>query len=85
MLRFGHENLCVSNLEASIRFYEEMFGLSLMKRLQAGAGLMAWLGDGSTRDFFLELTEGLRHRAAAISPLLRSAGNCGMPNIVRRA
>ena len=58
MLRFGHENLCVSNLEASIRFYEEMFGLSLIKRLQAGAGLMAWLGDGSTRDFFLELTEG---------------------------
>ena len=52
MLRFGHENLCVSNLEASIRFYEEMFGLLLIKRLQAGAGLMAWLGDGSTRDFF---------------------------------
>ena len=73
MLRFGHENLCVSNLEASIRFYEEMFGLSLMKRLQAGAGLMDWLGDGSTRDFFLELTEGA------------AAGNCGMPNIVRRA
>ena len=46
MLRFGHENLCVSNLEASIRFYEEMFGLSLIKRLQAGAGPMAWLGDG---------------------------------------
>ena len=51
MLRFGHENLCVSNLEASIRFYEEMFGLSLIKRLQAGAGPMAWLGDGRTRDW----------------------------------
>ncbi len=55
---FGHENLCVSNLEASIRFYEEMFGLSLMKRLQAGAGLMAWLGDGEYAGLFLELTEG---------------------------
>ena len=58
MLRFGHENLRVSDLEASIRFYEEMFGLSLIKHLQANAGPMAWLRDESTPDFFLELTEG---------------------------
>ena len=52
MLRFGHENLRVSDLEASIRFYEEMFGLSLIKHLQANAGPMAWLRDESTPDFF---------------------------------
>ena len=55
MIQFSHENLRVSNLEASIHFYEEQFGMTLRHRLRAGDGPMAWLGFGG--DFFLELTE----------------------------
>lgn len=59
MMRFGHENLRVSDLEASIRFYEDNFGLTVRKRLKSGGGsAMAWLGYADTADFFLELTEG---------------------------
>lgn len=56
MIDFGHENLRVSDLEASIRFYEEHFNMTLRKRLRGGDGPMAWLGYGDGA-FFLELTE----------------------------
>jgi catechol 2,3-dioxygenase-like lactoylglutathione lyase family enzyme len=56
MITFGHENLRVSNLENSIRFYEENFDMTVRKRLTGGDGAMAWL-DYGTGGFFLELTE----------------------------
>ena len=58
VMKFSFVTIHVNHLGESIRFYEEMFGLSLIKHLQANAGPMAWLRDESTPDFFLELTEG---------------------------
>ena len=59
MIQFGHQNLRVSDLEQSIHFYEQRFGMKLLKRLQLkGKEKMAWLGYGGVHDFFLELSEG---------------------------
>ena len=59
MIQVGHQNLCVSNLEQSIHFYEQRFGMKLLKQLQMeGKERMAWLGYGGVHDFFLELSEG---------------------------
>ena len=57
MIRFGHVNLRVRDLEASIHFYEEQLNLHFMQRVGDGDGPMAWLGDGISDDFFLELTQ----------------------------
>ncbi len=56
MISFCHENLRVSDLEASIRFYETQLGLTLRKRLDDEDGPMAWMGYGE-EPFFLELTQ----------------------------
>lgn len=59
MIQFGHQNLYVSDLEQSIHFYEQRFGMKVIKRLQLeGKEKMAWLGYGGAHNFFLELSEG---------------------------
>lgn len=56
MIGFCHENLRVSDLERSIRFYETQLGLTLRQRLDDEDGPMAWMGYGAEY-FFLELTQ----------------------------
>ena len=57
MIGFCHENLRVSDLEASIRFYETQLGLTVCKRIPDDEdGPMVWLRYG-TEPFFLELTQ----------------------------
>lgn len=64
MICFGHENLRVSDLEASIRFYETQLGMTVRKRLPNDEdGPMAWLSYG-TEPFFLELTQAAVVRGA---------------------
>ena len=58
MIRFGHENLKVTDMDAAVRFYEEQLGLSVLKTMKNGQGkVMTWLGYDGDCTFFLELTE----------------------------
>lgn len=58
MIRFGHENLKVTDMDAAVRFYEEQLGLSVLKTMKNGQGkAMTWLGYDGDCTFFLELTE----------------------------
>lgn len=42
--------LTVKNMEDSLKFYQEIIGLPVMKRYQAGPGVeIAFLGDGETK------------------------------------
>ncbi|HEX3048039.1 MAG TPA: VOC family protein, partial [Bacillota bacterium] len=45
-----HNNLNVTNLDASLRFYQEALGLMETKRLQAddGSFILVFLGDQTT-------------------------------------
>ena len=57
MIEFNHFNFNVLDLEKSIRFYDEAFGLSIARSKEAkdGSYRIVFLEDGST-DFRLELT-----------------------------
>ena len=57
MFTFNHFNFNVTDLEKSIRFYEEALGLKEVRRKEAqdGSFVLVFLGDGRT-DFRLELT-----------------------------
>ena len=49
-MRFCWCTLTVSDLEASIRFYRDVVGLSVNRRLSAGPGTaIAFMGDGETQ------------------------------------
>lgn len=55
--RFSHNNFNVTNLEASIAFYQEALGLKEVRRKNASDGsfTLVFLGDGSSKHT-LELT-----------------------------
>ena len=57
MLAFNHFNFNVSDLERSLRFYQDALGLKEVRRKEAldGSFVLVFLGDGQT-DFRLELT-----------------------------
>lgn len=57
MFSFNHFNFNVLNLERSLRFYDEAFGLKPVREKLASDGSfkLVFLGDGVT-DFRLELT-----------------------------
>ena len=49
--RFSHNNFNVTNLEASIAFYQEALGLKEVRRKDASDGsfTLVFLGDGSSK------------------------------------
>ena len=57
MFGFTHFNFNVLDLEKSLRFYEQAFGLKPVRTMELGDGAarLVYLGDGKT-DFTLELT-----------------------------
>lgn len=57
MFTIDHANINVTDLERSIKFYNEAFGLKEARRMKApdGSFMIAFLSDGAT-DFMLELT-----------------------------
>lgn len=57
MFSFNHFNFNVFDLERSLRFYDEAFGLKPVREKMAADGSfrLVFLGDGAT-DFTLELT-----------------------------
>ncbi len=49
-MKFTWTTLTVNNLEESLKFYQEIVGLSLNQRFPAGPGVeIAFLGDGETK------------------------------------
>ena len=52
---FAHNNINVSNLDASLKFYTEALGLVEISRREAEGFTLVFLGDGQT-DWRLELT-----------------------------
>jgi len=49
-MKFCWSTLMVKNMEESLKFYNEIVGLAVDKRFQAGPGLeIAFLGDGETK------------------------------------
>jgi lactoylglutathione lyase len=49
-MKFCWSTLNVKNMEESLKFYEEVVGLTVDKRFQAGPGMeIAFLGDGETK------------------------------------
>jgi len=49
-MKFCWSTLMVKNLEESLKFYQEIVGLKVSRRFQAGPGMeIAFLGDGDTK------------------------------------
>ena len=67
MIRLGHTNIRVADLERSVKFYENAFGLKVMKRLENPAFSMAWMCDERQEreelPFFLEIRHDKGHDA----------------------
>lgn len=49
-MKFCWSTLMVKNLEASLKFYQEIVGLDISKKFSAGPGVeIAFMGDGETK------------------------------------
>lgn len=56
MFAFAHNNLNVSNLEKSLKFYKEALGLEELRRKEGSDFTQVWLGDHGVTRHELELT-----------------------------
>ncbi len=58
MIRFGHTNFNVTDLEKSLAFYKEALNLTPVREKEAadGAYKIVFLGDGGITNYNLELT-----------------------------
>ena len=54
--KFAHNNLNVLDLNKSLQFYQEALGLKEVRRIEAGAFTLVYLGDGAGSSHLLELT-----------------------------
>lgn len=61
-MKFCWCTITVDNMEDSLRFYQEIVGLSISRRFTAGPGMeIAFLGEGETK---VELIRDSNHKAA---------------------
>jgi lactoylglutathione lyase len=60
VLALHHAGIYVANLERSIAFYHDVFGLEVAERLTLGAERIAFLGVGSARLELIEAAGGQR-------------------------
>lgn len=65
-MKYGWTTISVTNLDASIKFYKEIIGLSEMRRFPAGPGMeIAFLGEGETQ---IELICDVKKQAVTMGP-----------------
>ncbi len=68
MIRLGHTNMRVADLERSVKFYEDAFGLKAVKRISKWDYSIIWMCDekqlGEELPFFLELRCDMKHEGA---------------------
>jgi len=63
-MKFNHVTLAVADLEASLKFYQEIVGLEIQRRFAAGPGRdIVFLGSGDTQ---IELIGGANHDGAEV-------------------
>ena len=48
-MKFCWCTITVNNMEESLKFYQEIVGLTISRRFAAGAGEISFLGDGETK------------------------------------
>ena len=59
-MEFAHVTLSVKNMEASLKFYQEIAGLEIVRRFAEGSNReIAFLGSGGTK---VELISGAAHK-----------------------
>ena len=56
MFAFAHNNFNVSNLDRSLKFYQEALGLEVLRRHEGSDYTQCWLGDHGVSMHELELT-----------------------------
>ena len=56
MFAFAHNNFNVSNLDRSLKFYQEALGLEVLRRYEGSDFTQCWLGDHGASMHELELT-----------------------------
>ena len=56
MFAFAHNNFNVSNLDRSLKFYQEALGLEVLRRHEGSDYTQCWLGDHGASMHELELT-----------------------------
>jgi lactoylglutathione lyase len=70
-MKFSHVTISVSDLEATVKFYKELVGLSVEREFAAGPNTIVFLGDGGTS---VELISSAASSQSAIASDLISLG-----------